>query len=327
MNDADFAAWLTAQQPGLSAFGKYVVGEMKARIKADIGDEKFKTFFKIEPNFRPKEINSALNKKNIKPYSEPCYQMTDLVGARFIVLLRSDIPILERILINCDSLWTARRDREPKTESDKTPDAFRYQSVHYIVRNIEDRVFEGTLIPAETACEVQIRTLLQHAYAELGHDRIYKGDAVVPPSVHRIIARSMALMETTDHLFCEAVEQLERINKDLAKWCSWLDIAYSAIGAPSLLSLDDDDATRIIETYFSILLLADTADVMKYFSEFAAASVKARAGSDDLFSRPVVILVYWLIHKHPIETAADWPLPKFRSDLEAVAADLGVALS
>jgi len=41
----------------------------------------------------------------------------------------------------------------------------------------------------------------------------------------------------------------------------------------------------------------------------------------------VVILVYWLIHKHPIETAAAWPLPKFRPDLEAVAADLGVALS
>jgi len=250
-----------------------------------------------------------------------------LVGARFVVLLRSDISIIEHYLISCNSLWTARRDREPKSEADRNPDAFRYQSVHYIIRNIEDRIYEGIPIPAEMACEIQIRTLLQHAYAELGHDRIYKGDSVVPPSVHRIVARSMALMETTDHLFCEAVEELERINKDLSAWCAWLDKAYRSVGASALDTLDDEDATTIIETYMDLLATADENSVSNYFQKSAIEYVRNRPRVDDLFSRPVVILVYWLVSNHPIEANARWPLPKFRNDLEMIAADLGASFN
>jgi ppGpp synthetase/RelA/SpoT-type nucleotidyltranferase len=327
MNDSDFEIWLKGQQAGLDAFGKYVVAQIVERVKDQLGEDRIKTFFKIQPFHRAKEIPSAVKKKNKKKYSDPTYQMTDLVGARFVVLLRSDINIVESVLINCDSLWTARRDREPKLESDKTPDAFRYQSVHYIVRNIAEITIDGVAIPAETACEIQIRTLLQHAYAELGHDRIYKGDEIVPPSVHRIVARSMALMETTDHLFCEAVEELERINKDLVRWCDWLDHAYQAVGAPALNSHDDADASRIIETFHDLLLTADTAQVLECFNKFAVSSVKSRSGTDDLFGRPVVILVYWLVKTHPMVMAASWPLPKFRGELEAIAADLGISFS
>jgi hypothetical protein len=188
-------------------------------------------------------------------------------------------------------------------------------------------MYGDVLIPAETACEVQIRTLLQHAYAELGHDRIYKGGVIIPPNVHRIVARSMALMETADGLFCEAVEELSRVNKDLAQWCEWLDKSYSLVGSPSLLSMDDDDALLIIQTYLEILLRADTAQVIICFNQFAISSVKSRRGRDDLFSRPVVLLVYWLLKTHFDQTVDKWPLPKFRHDLESVASDLGIALS
>jgi ppGpp synthetase/RelA/SpoT-type nucleotidyltranferase len=327
MNDAEFTTWLEAQQDGLYAFGKFVVDQISLRVRDQVGEERSKSFFKIQPNFRRKEIQSAVDKKNSKKYTDPKYQMTDLVGSRFVVLLRSDIKIVENALISCSSYWTARRDREPKQESDKTPDAFRYQSVHYIVRNISDFSVGDVIVPAETACEVQIRTLLQHAYAELGHDRIYKGDAVVPPSVHRIVARSMALMETTDNLFCDAVEELDRINKNTAQWCSWLDSAYLVIGNPSLLSHDDEDCILIIETYSDILATADTNEVISSFANLGAAAVKSRAGRDDLFGRPIVVLVYWLLKNHEIQTVALWPLPKFRSELEMVAADLGISLT
>lgn len=326
MNDADFTHWLTGQQTGLDAFGRFVVDEITRRAANQIGEEFSKKIFKITPNHRCKEIESAVKKKNKKRYQDPCFQMTDLVGARFVVLLRSDIAIIETVLLNCDSLWTARRDREPKSETDLTPDAFRYQSVHYIVRNIEERTYEGTTIPAELTCEVQIRTLLQHAYAELGHDRIYKGDLAIPPSVQRIVARSMALMESTDHLFCEAVEELERINKDTAKWCQWLDAAYQLIGQPCLASHDDEDAVLLIETYKDLLATADTASIDLMIANGVRQGVLTRVGKDDLFGRPVVLLVYWLMQNHPITTASRWPLPKFRDELETVAADLGQSM-
>ena len=327
MTDTHFREWLISQQLGLEAFGHFVVSELKGRVLAELPDSRKHSFFKIEPSFRTKDIQSALKKQSKKAYPDPQVQMTDLVGARFVVLLRSDITLVERCLIGCSSLWTARRDREPKIEADSNPDAFRYQSVHYIVRNTEDRTYNGITIPADTACEVQIRTLLQHAYAELGHDRIYKGDAVVPPSVHRIVARSMALMETTDHLFCEAVEELDRINKDMAGWCAWLESAYRSVGAPALDSHDDDDATTIIETFMDLLTAADEKEVRDYFQNSVVENIKKRPRVDDLFSRPVVMLVYWLLSRHSVQTASRWPLPKFRDDLEMIAADLGIALS
>jgi putative GTP pyrophosphokinase len=327
MTDTEFSEWLVLRGSELDAFGKFVIHEISKRVFAELPNSRSKTFFKIDPTFRVKDVESALTKQRNKKYPDPKYQMTDLVGARFVVLLRSDIAVVENCLIGCSSFWTARRDREPKSEADRNPDAFRYQSVHYIVRNIEDRIYEGVTIPAETACEVQIRTLLQHAYAELGHDRIYKGDAVVPPSVHRIVARSMALMETTDQLFCEAVEELERINKDLSAWCFWLDMAYRKVGPSALDSEDDEDAKTIVETFTDLLATADENAVGSCFESGAIECVRNRPRVDDLFSRPVVILVYWLVSKHPVETNARWPLPKFRDDLELIAADLGASFN
>lgn len=327
MIDLTFSDWLHQKQPEFAAFGKFVTNEISSRVLAELPCFKAKGFFKMEPSFRVKDIPSALKKQHKKQYPDPVYYMTDLVGARFVVLLRSDIKVVEDCLINCSSLWTARRDREPKTEADINPDAFRYQSVHYIVRNIEDFIYEGVTIPVEMSCEIQIRTLLQHAYAELGHDRIYKGDMVVPPSVQRIVARSMALMETTDHLFCEAVEELDRINKDLAAWCAWLDKAYASVGFSALETNDDEDATLILETYKDLLAVADEGVVISYFQKTAITYIQNRPRVDDLFSRPIVILVYWLVSQHPIETDAHWPLPKFKDDLEMIAADLGIAFN
>lgn len=327
MTDTEFGEWLVLRKPELEAFGKFVAREISNRVLAELPTSRSTTFFKIEPSSRVKDLPSALKKQQTKKYPDPQYQMTDLVGARFVLLLRSDIKLVENSLISCSSFWTARRDREPKSEADSNPDAFRYQSVHYIVRNIEERVYDGITIPAETACEVQIRTLLQHAYAELGHDRIYKGDVVVPPSVHRIVARSMALMETTDHLFCEAVEELDRINKDLAAWGAWLDKIYRNVGSSALDTHDDEEATTIVETFADLLATADENAVRNYFQNGAIEYVKNRPRVDDLFSRPVVILVYWLVSKHPVETNARWPIPKFRDDLEMIAADLGASFS
>jgi hypothetical protein len=138
----------------------------------------------------------------------------------------------------------------------------------------------------------------------------------------------MALMETTDHLFCEAVEELNRINKDMAGWCAWLDSAYRSVGAPpSLESHDDEDAIRIIETFMHLLKAADEKEVRGCFQSFIDEHIKKRPRLDDLFSRPVVMLVYWLLSRHSVQTSSRWPLPKFRDDLEMIAADLGIALS
>lgn len=324
MTDDQFEQWLLSQRPALEAFGELVVSEVTRLVRENVGEERARQFFKVTPNSRVKEIKSALKKQKKKKYADPTVQMTDFVGARFVVLLRSDIEIVQRAIVNCRN-WTARRDREPKLETELEPDAFRYQSTHFVVHSSDEIEHNGVKIPAQTACEIQVRTLLQHAYAELGHDRIYKEEGVVPASVHRIVAKSMALMETTDELFCQAVEELSRVNKDVAQWCTWMDSCFKGFALPYWDSQDDEETVTILETFQDILITADHDDVRQLFDRVGLKRARDVPVGHLLFKRPVVMVLYWLIQNHLDETKRRWPLPKFVNDVELVAADLGMA--
>ena len=70
---------------------------------------------------------------------------------------------------------------------------------------------EGVTIPKGLTCEVQVRTLLQHAYSELSHSRIYKPSFDPDAKVKRVIAKSMALLETTDDFFEEVNDRMNEI--------------------------------------------------------------------------------------------------------------------
>ncbi|EPI1485961.1 hypothetical protein CY817_001824 [Neisseria gonorrhoeae] len=88
------------------------------------------------------------------------------------------------------------------------------QSKHYEIRPKQAFITpENVSIPADLCCEVQVRSLLQHAYAELVHDNIYKPDGNVPKQAEREVAKSMALMETTDDLFSRTLAILKEANQ------------------------------------------------------------------------------------------------------------------
>ncbi|MDH8014158.1 hypothetical protein QIH10_28860, partial [Klebsiella pneumoniae] len=59
------------------------------------------------------------------------------------------------------------------------------------------------------------------------HDSIYKPSGDVPKSAERQIARSMALMETTDDLFCKTMEILADNSKERNKLLEFLSDYYS----------------------------------------------------------------------------------------------------
>ena len=166
-------------------------------------------------------FRSALGKVSRKGYDNPIVQMTDLIGVRFVVLLSVEIRTISDIIENCDK-WHATVSKDYLSEIDVNPKIFDYQSRHYEVRPITQFDYRGESITPEMCCEVQVRTLLQHAYAELVHDSIYKPSGDVPKSAERQIARSMALMETTDDLFCKTMEILADNSKERNKLLEFL---------------------------------------------------------------------------------------------------------
>ena len=122
--------------------------------------------------------------------------MTDLIGVRFVVLLSVEIRTISDIIENCDK-WHATVSKDYLSEIDVNPKIFDYQSRHYEVRPITQFDYRGESITPEMCCEVQVRTLLQHAYAELVHDSIYKPSGDVPKSAERQIARSNSFQVIT----------------------------------------------------------------------------------------------------------------------------------
>ncbi len=62
---------------------------------------------------------------------------------------------------------------------------------------------------AKLKAEIQIRSILDHAWAEIAHDRAYKGSALVPTSIPEQFSRLAALLQDTDRQFEKVRDEIE----------------------------------------------------------------------------------------------------------------------
>ena len=320
MTDADFEVWLNDKKQALKAWGSFVVAKISERVEIDIGSERFEQFFKVAPSMRVKTTASALKKK--QRYDDPTEKMTDLIGARFVVLLKTDIKIAEGAITSFGA-WSPRRDRNPDEEYKDAPNSFDYQSVHYLIRNATEFTWENVIIPQGMTCEVQIRTLLQHAYSELTHDKIYKGPQKAPPSVQRLVARCMALMETTDDMFCAAVAELDRTRKTRISFSNHLDEIADKFLPTYIKTKDDEYAREILDTYWHLIESADLEKVQAEISQSVQSKIQRRASDNGLFAMPIVVAVYWLAKHHRFVLRTHWPNPELEADLVKILFDQG----
>ena len=69
-------------------------------------------------------------------------------------------------------------------------------------------------------CEVQVRTLLQHAWAEIEHDRNYKFSGVLPHEIRRrfyLVAGVLEMMDREfDRLSGDIDEYVERMENEVS---------------------------------------------------------------------------------------------------------------
>lgn len=319
-----FLGWFEALKPAFQEWGKFVVGTIEERVRADVGSARYDSFFKIDPTYRVKTEESIKEKLNRKAYANPREDMTDLVGARFVVLLRSDLAVLDRAILN-RACWAVSKERDYINETLADPVVFDYQSMHYVVRNPERRALNGVEVPEGISCEVQSRSLLQHAYAELVHDDIYKADVFVHGATKRLVARTMALMEATDDIFVEISRELEDIRNAQACLYATAALVYRDINS-HFPAKPTDLYQTISETYRDSLKEATQEELIRLVrSHRRRQQIRDRSLDSELFADPACILVYWLVQKRTGRTFREWPRNDLRVDLEQIAADLGIA--
>jgi putative GTP pyrophosphokinase len=141
---------------------------------------------------RVKGQESAFQKHKEKNYTNPFEENTDFVGVRVIVFLDRDI----------DKAASIVRDHfevdETHSSDKRTPkqvDLVGYRFLHLVGKLGEGRKdlpeYESI---SNIYFEVQIRTILQHAWAEIEHKRRYKGKASLPNDLqHRLMIISGTL--------------------------------------------------------------------------------------------------------------------------------------
>lgn len=154
----------------------------------------------IEPlaiDFRIKAFDSFCVKKERKRYEDPLNDIEDICGLRIVCVYPSDLDKLSGLI---------QKEFEVLEKIDKQdllgPNEFGYRSHHYILklkpswegapgyRGLGDKKFE-----------LQVRTILMHAWADISHKLEYKEEEYVPAQFKRKLCQISALLEMADTAF------------------------------------------------------------------------------------------------------------------------------
>ena len=141
--------------------------------------------------------------------------VTDIVGFRIITFYIDDIDkvasVLER-LFEID--WEHSVDKRKLHETD----SFGYLSLHYICR-IPEKIDSDPEHPElnRIPFEVQIRTVLQHAWANMNHDTGYKSGVESPLVYRRNMSRLAGMLELVDDEFSRIRRELSDYRRQVQK--------------------------------------------------------------------------------------------------------------
>ena len=122
--------------------------------------------------------------------------ITDLLGLRIICPFIQDVIIIEK-LINKNFKVT-----ENEKKGRYTYNEFGYESTHLLI-NIPEELISKHGYPGTNIAEIQIRTILQDAWAEVEHELVYKAEFNPVDSVKRKLAAVNASLSLADIIFKE----------------------------------------------------------------------------------------------------------------------------
>ncbi|MCG7277741.1 GTP pyrophosphokinase family protein [Corynebacterium imitans] len=185
-----YFSWINAHEDAATSF-RHALHELMrdAAVNFDRVDARVKTW----PSLKEK----ARKMRDGKPvYPDPWNDIKDIIGTRITVLHSTEIPAVQRLL--AEEFEVLRS--VDKAEETRVAGGFGYGSHHLVLRVQETS--EGLEDYVGQAFEVQIRTVLQHAWAEFEHDVRYKrSTGEVDPQVDRAFTLAAGLIELADQQF------------------------------------------------------------------------------------------------------------------------------
>lgn len=243
-------------------------------------------------------------------------EVTDIVGIRIIVYLENEVDFVAAVI---DKEFIIDKENSIDKRKSKV-DSFGYKSLHYVVSLNEQRckLTEYKRFK-DLKAEIQIRSVLQHAWAEIEHDLGYKGANEIPEQHKRTFHRIAAQLETADLEFVRLKKDLddyeqilpkdivakpEEVLIDKASLKSYLDKSVlvadidqkiaTAIGGQTHSNFDISEFILTKYGYFKVNTIKDLNDLLKEHADNIVAFAKFFIKSS--VDVPQGISVYYLFY-------------------------------
>ncbi len=149
----------------------------------------------IHITHRVKTAASIKEKLERKLYSS-IYDIHDILGFRVICYISDDVDLAAKLISeNFRVDWKRSKDKRKIIDAR----SFGYVALHYVCALPDD--------VSNLWFEIQIKTILQHSWAEIEHDLGCKTEIEVPREIRRSFSKAASLLERLQTIFSHRLEQ------------------------------------------------------------------------------------------------------------------------
>ncbi|MFA5850519.1 MAG: RelA/SpoT domain-containing protein [Bacteroidales bacterium] len=264
---------------------------------------------------RIKDDDSIIKKAFYRQKKYSCHlkEITDKVGIRYVLLSTEDVNFISEKITENNLSWDFVPSCTKKYLEDifNNPNIFDYQSNHFVVKPKSDFFVDSDVDIDYITCEIQIRTILQHAYSEVSHDSVYKGRFSHDRELIRILSRSMALIESTDDNFEIVYDKMKDKKRPYICFSHWLLIKYVTYDSTfKKESYMTDLVDKLLITYPEVIDERD--EISRFENEFKSYIGPAIQKREELlFKQPASILAMYLAKNKRGDIKEKWPYSNF----------------
>jgi len=207
MKDIDKAtSWYKKNQSLFESLANKVADIIKENI-----EEKNVQYHSVSS--RRKSLESFTAKAKEEKYTDPVNQIKDMAGVRVITYLETDVSRIAKIVEGLFDIDLSNSlDQSQLLGSNKLG----YRSVHYIAKFDQNRCkLPENERYKDLPFEIQIRSLLQHAWAEIEHDRNYKFGGKLPTELERRFYLVAGALEIANHEFVAIATEIDKYKAEV----------------------------------------------------------------------------------------------------------------